>query len=123
VVAGRAAKATETGSDADAGRQVAGPAEKALDPAYRRMLHFYAASNGLLLVGLCAGAWYLAGLSTHNGIPPNSAVGFRSPHAFATTQGWYAAQRTGFHIAAIAVTVVMLAMSAIVAVVYLRRLH
>jgi hypothetical protein len=61
--------------------------------------------------------------SNSDGIPPNTRLGFRTQHTLASAHGWYAAQRVGFHIAAIADTIVTAAVFTIIAVAYIRRLN
>lgn len=89
----------------------------------RIVIRFYVAFHGLLLTVVCVGVWFLAARSNSNGIPPNTSLGFRTQHTLASAQGWYAAQRVGFHIGAVAVTVITAAMVAVVAVAYIRRLN
>jgi hypothetical protein len=79
--------------------------------------------NGFLLAVVCAGVWFLALRSSSHGIAPNTSLGFRSQHTLASLQGWYAAQRVGFHFAAVADTIITAAVFAIVAVAFIRRLN
>ncbi len=67
--------------------------------------------------------WLLAVRSSSNGIPPNTNLGFRTEHTLASAQGWYAAQPVGFHLAAVADSVITVAVFAIVAVLYIRRFN
>ena len=81
------------------------------------------ALNGLLLIVICAGLWFFAARANSHGIPPNTTLGFRSQRTLASLHGWYVAQRVGFHFAAIAVTVVIAVVFAIIAVAYVRRVN
>jgi hypothetical protein len=89
----------------------------------RKVIYVWVALNGLLLVVVCVAFWYFAARSAGNGIPPNTSLGFRDQQTLASTQGWYAAQRVGFRIAAIAETIVTATVFAIAIVTYARRLH
>jgi hypothetical protein len=113
-IAGRAAKKV----DRHAGDQ---PSPSPI--RYSRTIHIYAATNGVMLAGTSVGLWFLAARTTSNGIPPNRGLGFRDQQTLATEVGWYAAQRVGFHIGAVAATAITAAVFAAVAVVYTRRLH
>jgi hypothetical protein len=44
----------------------------------------YAALNGLLLIVVCAGSWFLAARANGHGIAPNTSLGFRSQHTLAS---------------------------------------
>jgi hypothetical protein len=90
---------------------------------YSKTIHIYAAINGVMLACTSVGLWFLAARATGNGIPPNRGLGFRDQQTLATEAGWYAAQRVGFHIGAVAATAITAAVFAVVAVVYARRLH
>ncbi|MCV7355220.1 hypothetical protein [Mycolicibacterium fluoranthenivorans] len=81
-------------------------------------LRFYAMVNCVLLIAMAASLWYLAGRADQHSIPPNTTVGFRSEHTLVSAAGWYAAQRAGFHFAAIAVSIIV---ALEIVVVYLRR--
>jgi hypothetical protein len=81
------------------------------------------AFNGLVLIVICAGLWFFAARANSHGIPPNTSLGFRSQHTLASLHGWYVAQRVGFHFAAVADTAITVAVFAIVAVVFIRRLN
>jgi hypothetical protein len=89
----------------------------------RITLRIYMALNGLLLIIVCAGLWFFAARANSHGIPPNTSLGFRSQHSLASLHGWYVAQRVGFHFAAVADTVITVAVFALVAVAYIRRLN
>ncbi len=118
-VAGKAAKSADDGAE----NHDAMHADLTPKAGYRKFIHLYAAFNGLLLLGTCASLWYFAARSGSNGIPPNTSLGFRDQQTLACAQGWYAAQRVGFHIAAITETVVTAVVFAVAAVVYIRRSH
>ena len=120
IVAGRAAKSADDQAD---GGQATMLTDQAQNSQYPKAIHFYAGLNGLLLVVVCAGLWLLAARSSSNGIPPNASVGFRDQHTLASVPGWYAAQRVGFHVAALADTIVTAVVFAILAVAYSRRFN
>src|SRR5215475_196477 len=92
------------------------------DTRYPKFIHFYVAFHAVLLIAVCAGLWWLAARSNRHGIAPNTDLGFRSDHTLVSAQGWFVAQRVGFHFAAIAVTVVAAVVFATVAVAYVRHL-
>jgi hypothetical protein len=115
VVAGRAAKSV------DAPAEALSYTDQPPNTGGRKVIHVWMALNGLLLIVVCIALWYCAARSGSNGIPPNTSLGFRDQYTLASTQGWYAAQRVGFHIAAIAETVVTVAVFAIAIVAYVRR--
>jgi hypothetical protein len=81
----------------------------------------YAALNGLPLIVVCAGSWFLAARASSHAIAPNTSLGFRSQHTLASLHGWYVAQRVGFRFAAIGATIVTSAVFAIVGVAFIRR--
>jgi hypothetical protein len=114
-VAGRVAKSADD--------HPAAPKAQTPNARYPKTIHFYAALNGLLLILGCAVLWYLAARSSSNGIPPNTSLGFRDQHTLASAQGWYAAQRVGFHLTAVVDTVITAVALAIAAVAYVRRFH
>jgi hypothetical protein len=87
----------------------------------RIVLGSYTAFNGLLLIAACAGSWFLAARADSHGIAPNTSFGFRSQQTLASLHGWYAAQRVGFHFAAVANTVIAAAVFAVIAVAFIRR--
>jgi hypothetical protein len=116
-VASRAAKLADDHSDCH-DPSLASPMP---NPVSRKAIHVWAALNGLLLIVVCIALWYFAARSGSNGIPPNTSLGFRDQQTLASTQGWYAAQRAGFHIAAITETVVTAGVLAFAAVAYVRR--
>jgi hypothetical protein len=89
----------------------------------RITLRIWTASNAVLLLAASAGLWVFAARANRRGIQPNTSLGFRSQHTLASLQGWYVAQRAGFHFAAIATTLVTVAVLVIVAVAYVRRLN
>src|ERR1700761_1861592 len=89
----------------------------------RIVLGIYTALNGLLLIVGCAGAWFFNARANSHGIAPNTTLGFRSQHTLASLHGWYVAQRVGFHFAAVAATVITVAVFVIVAVALVRRLN
>lgn len=96
--------------------------EQTPNARYGRMtLRICTAFNGLLLIVICAGLWVFAARANSHGIPPNTSLGFRSQHTLASLHGWYAAQRVGFHFAAVADTFVTATVFAITAVAYVRR--
>jgi hypothetical protein len=113
-VAGRAAKAANGRADDEQGPS---PIRQS------RAIHIYAAINGLVLAGTCVSLWFLAARANGNGVPPNTTLGFRDRQTLASEPGWYAAQRVGFHIGAVAATIITVAVFAVVAVVYARHLH
>lgn len=114
-VAGRAAKAADHRPDE----------EPRQPPKIERgrVIRLYAVANGLLLVGTCVALWLLAWQADSDRVPPNRTVGFRDDQTLASEHGWYAAQRVGFHISALAATAITVVVSAVVAVVFVRRLH
>jgi SdpI/YfhL protein family len=118
-VAGRAAQS----ADASSGDPEPMHTDQLPNSGGRTVIHIWVALNGLLLAAVCVALWYCAARSAGNGIPPKTSLGFRDQHTLASTQGWYAAQRVGFHIAAICQTVVTATVFAVVAVAYLRRLN
>ncbi|WP_131721825.1 MULTISPECIES: hypothetical protein [Mycolicibacterium] len=75
-------------------------------PAKSTLLRTYAITNSVLLIGITVALWYLRAQSDRNGIPPSGNLGFRTEHTLVSASGWYAAQRTGFHYAAIAATII-----------------
>lgn len=83
-------------------------------------LRIYAVLNALLLVGVCVFLWLLAARADNHGISPNESLGFRSQSTLASLHGWYVAQRVGFHFAAVAATLIVVAAFALVIVVYVR---
>jgi hypothetical protein len=89
----------------------------------RIVLGIYAALNGLLLIVVSVSAWFFAARANSHGIAPNTTLGFRSQHTLASLHGWYVAQRVGFHFVAVAATVITVAVFAIVAVAFIRRLN
>jgi hypothetical protein len=115
LVAGRAAKAADNKPDT-AQRQ-------APKIGGSKAIYVYAVFNGLLLAAICVGLWLLAAQANSNRIPPNRALGFRDGQTLASEHGWYAAQRVGFHIGAVAATIITVAVLAVLVVAYLRRLH
>ncbi len=50
---------------------------------------------------------------------PNKSLGFRDDQTLVSEHGWYAAQRVGFHVGAIAATAITLVVFAVVAVILL----
>ncbi|OBH22010.1 hypothetical protein [Mycobacterium sp. E3247] len=90
---------------------------------YPKIIHAYVAFHAVLIIAACSGLWYLAVRSTSHGIAPNTKLGFRSQHTLVSAQGWYVAQKVGFHFAATAVTMVTVVMFAVVVVAYARRLN
>lgn len=113
IIAGGAAKAVDD-RDEDAAVQ---------SPKARRgkAIHVYTILNGLLLAGTCVGLWLLAARANNNGVPPNKTLGFRDDRTFASEQGWYAAQRVGFHIGAATATTITVVVFAVLAIAYVRR--
>jgi hypothetical protein len=89
----------------------------------RIVLGSYAALNALLLLVVCAGAWILTARANSHGLAPSTTLGFRSEHTLTSLHGWYVAQRVGFHFVAISATVITVAVFAIVAVAFVRRLN
>ena len=89
----------------------------------RITLRIWTVSNGVLLIGVSAGLWFFAARANSHGIQPNTSLGFRSQRTLASLHGWYVAQRVGFQFAAVATTVITVAVLAIVAVAYIRRLN
>jgi hypothetical protein len=87
----------------------------------RKVIYIWTALNGLLLVAVCVALWYFTARCASNGLPPNTSLGFRDQQTLASAQGWYAAQRVGFRIAAIAETVVTITVFAFAVVAYVRR--
>lgn len=84
-------------------------------------LRIYALVNALLLVGVCGFLWVLASRANNHGIPPSTSLGFRSQATLASLQGWYVAQRVGFHFAALAASGITVAAFGLAVVVYVRR--
>jgi hypothetical protein len=89
----------------------------------RITMRVWTAANAVLLVAASAGFWFFAARANRRGIQPNTSLGFRSQHTMASLQGWYVAQRVGFHFAAVSTTVVSLAVLVFVVVAYARRLN
>lgn len=116
LVAGRAAKAADQRPDDEPAR----PAPKMWSA---KVVRLFAVANGLLLTATCVAFWVFAVRADRNGIPPNKTLGFRDDQTFASERGWYAAQRVGFHIGAVAATAITLVVFAVVAVVFVRRFH
>jgi hypothetical protein len=48
-------------------------------------------------------------------------LGFQDDRTFASEQGWYAAQRVGFHIGAVTATTITVVVFAFLAIAYVRR--
>ena len=89
----------------------------------RIVLGLYAGFNGLLLLAASAILWWLNARAHRHGIAPNTTLGFRSQHTLASLHGWYVAQRVGFHFAAVATTVITVAVLVAIAVAFIRRLN
>ena len=89
----------------------------------RIVLGLYAGFNGLLLLAACAILWWFNARAHRHGIAPNTTLGFRSQHTLASLHGWYVAQRVGFHFAAVATTVITVAVLVAIAVAFIRRLN
>jgi hypothetical protein len=98
-------------------------AKKMPNTQYPKFIHFCVAFHAVLLCVVCAGLWYLAVRSSSHGIAPNTDLGFRSDHTLVSAQGWFVAQRVGFHFAAIAGTGVAAGVFVTIAVAYVRRLN
>jgi hypothetical protein len=88
---------------------------------YGVSLRVYLAINAVLLVGVCVFLWVLAGRADNHGISPNESLGFRSQSTLTSLHGWYVGQRVGFHFAAVAATLIVVAAFALVIVVFVRR--
>ncbi len=96
--------------------------DQARNPRYNKAsLVVYTAVHALLLTSVCIGVWILAARASGRGIQPNATLGFRSQATLASLRGWYAAQRVGFHFAAIGVTVITAAVFIALAFVFIRR--
>lgn len=86
-------------------------------------LRVYAVVNALLLVGACVFLWVLAARANNHGIPPNESLGFRSQSTLASLHGWHVAQRVGFHIAAVAASLITIVAFVLVITSVVETLH
>jgi len=82
---------------------------------------WYLAVNAFLLVVVAGGSWFFAARANSRGIPPNTALGFRSQHTLSSLHGWYVAQRVGFHFVAVAATVIAVIVFSVVTFAFIRR--
>jgi hypothetical protein len=98
--------------------------DQTADARYGRIiLGLYAGLNAVLLVGVSAVLWYFNARAHSHGISPNAQLGFRTQHTLASLHGWYVAQRAGFHLAAVAATVITVIVLAFIAIAAVRRLN
>jgi len=98
--------------------------DQATNARYGRIvLGIYAAINAVTMIGAAIALWVLSARANHRGIDPNTSVGFRTQRTLASLRGWYAAQRVGFHFAAISTTVItVVVLVALVALLRRRKL-